>query len=98
MIDPQKWAIVVWVNPQYVKNSRQRIMETITSADGKNPVAFPLKHLRKLLPEALFSENSFVFDDFLRSSEEKPLVVTLQQAESALGIKNFSYSDITEED
>lgn len=98
MIDPQKWAIVAWANPKYSQDSKQRFMETITGSDNAHPVAFPLEYIRKTLPNAIFSETSDIFDYFGQSTQEFPLVVTVDLARRHLGLEDFSYSNTTKEE
>lgn len=97
MIDEKEWAIVVWANPKFSPDSKQRFLETITGVDNSHPLAFPLEYLRKTLPDAIFSENSDITSKFNESTQEKPLIVTLQTAKTSLGLENFAYSQTLKE-
>lgn len=88
-------VVAIWLNPKK-QGSRPnaRHLETITSKESSNPIAFPLKLLKNnkvwaLCPVVIKTEDIDVWLTPKGASRERPLLVPLTIAKSYLGWEDF---------
>jgi len=88
-------VVAVWLNPEK-QSSRPnaRRLETITSKESPNPIAFPLNLLKKnkvwaLCPVVAKVEDIDIWLTPKGASRKKPLLVPLTIAKSYLGWEDF---------
>lgn len=82
-------AVIVWLNPEAVVRPQKRLLETLTTYDGKNPVAFSLDSLKSALKNFEIATEETIQNKIMKSTKDFPLVVPLPLAISALGWTEF---------
>jgi hypothetical protein len=85
-------AVVLWMNPEIREHPQRRLLETVTSRHGNQPIAFPLSYLQKLMPDCEIAEEEDLHILIFSSTQENPVFVPLPIARSALGWNDFYVS------
>ena len=91
-------AVAVWINAKYEENPQSRYLETMTSSKSKDPMAFPIKDLKKHpawenCPVATDPDDleTWLFDKYSpkKATKQRPLLIPLDIATQYMGWDRF---------
>lgn len=82
-------GILVWINEEFNQKSKNRLLKTLTTNENNNPIVFSIKHIQKTIPLSVLADQDTILDKILLSTKEKPVIVPISIAKSALGWNDF---------
>jgi len=78
------WGVAVWMNPHRSSKPQSRLLETIVSASGSDPMAFPIKTASAISLADIESK-------IMSSTRDNPLIIPVPMAREWLGWDNFCF-------